>query len=72
MPWGKGLGYLHAGVHMLVLCARTGRLLRTANFMTWQMASSSMLVKELKELGRGRILILAGVVSECDFSKHIN
>ena len=54
---------LHAGVHVVILRATDGRLMRAINYMTWQLATADQLAKEIRDINKGRIVILIGAVS---------
>ncbi|KAK4317563.1 hypothetical protein Pmani_011367 [Petrolisthes manimaculis] len=58
MVWLDGKLRLHAGVHLLTLHQWTGRVLRTANFLTWQPETSRQLAAALRDAGHGRLLLL--------------
>ncbi|KAK3859569.1 hypothetical protein Pcinc_034331 [Petrolisthes cinctipes] len=58
MVWLDGMYRLHAGVHLLTLHQWTGRVLRTANFLTWQPETSRQLAAALRDAGHGRLLLL--------------
>uniref|UniRef100_A0A6A7G4M2 Protein O-linked-mannose beta-1,2-N-acetylglucosaminyltransferase 1-like n=1 Tax=Hirondellea gigas TaxID=1518452 RepID=A0A6A7G4M2_9CRUS len=62
IPWGKTRNVtLHSGVHVITLCPSTGKVMRNVNLMTWQLSASAQLLREIKGINPGRILIIIGV-----------
>ncbi|KAF2361232.1 Glycosyl transferase family 13 [Trinorchestia longiramus] len=62
VSWGDETRRLHAGVHVLSLDAATGLVTRTAKLLTWQRASAKELVRELRAINQGRIVLIVGAV----------
>lgn len=54
---------LHAGLHLVTLSERTGEVMRTETFLTWQPEASRQVGQALRDVGEGRLLVLVGVVS---------
>lgn len=69
MAWGEGEARLHAGVHLLTLNQRSGRLLLATTFLTWQPETSRLLVAALRDAGQGRLLLLLASVLGRYFSQ---
>ncbi|MPC34354.1 hypothetical protein E2C01_027739 [Portunus trituberculatus] len=53
----------HAGLHLVTLDERSGAVMRSQTFLTWQPESSRQVAQALRDAGEGRLLLLVGLVS---------
>ncbi|XP_066950348.1 protein O-linked-mannose beta-1,2-N-acetylglucosaminyltransferase 1-like [Macrobrachium rosenbergii] len=60
-PWGETTARFHAGVHLLVLHQKSGAVMRTRNFYTWQPEIDKQLSMALDDVRTGRLVVLLGV-----------
>lgn len=53
----------HAGLHLVTLDERSGKVMRGQTFHTWQPETSRQVDQALQDAGEGRLLVLVGLVS---------
>ncbi|XP_045116727.1 protein O-linked-mannose beta-1,2-N-acetylglucosaminyltransferase 1-like [Portunus trituberculatus] len=51
----------HAGLHLVTLDERSGAVMRSQTFLTWQPESSRQVAQALRDAGEGRLLLLVGL-----------
>lgn len=63
MSWGGKVAHFQAGLHLVTLNERTGEVMRVKTFLTWQPEASRQVGQALRDAGKGRLLVIVGVVS---------
>ncbi|XP_063882204.1 protein O-linked-mannose beta-1,2-N-acetylglucosaminyltransferase 1-like [Scylla paramamosain] len=51
----------HAGLHLVTLDERSGEVMRSQTFLTWQPETSRQVAQALRDAGEGRLLIIVGL-----------
>ena len=59
----------HAGLHLVTLDERSGDVMRSQTFLTWQPETSRQVRHALRDAGEGRLLLLVGLVSPQDYGE---